>query len=392
MDKEQLVKKMEWLDDERRKDKTTISDLQKRIAKMEGQFKRSKEKDKKLNSKVTRLGVLIDKVDQYDESLEKYRSEIKKEMDSRDKRAKSREKEARKRQNVDIESMNKVVVAVQDEVNSLLLSKETMLQIQDDEGRRSKQVAELQEKMKSVDELNIEWNQNLKSIADDRRQDEKRMMVIQGELSTLMNRADEQRAKTDLVSGGQKKVEGKLTEFLDTELERRDSQTEFIEGINRKLSDQDKIWKEWTGKFSEFNKRSEILKEYVQSFEEAERSVKKAQETFDQINDQINRRINEITEMQRLGEERFRQEWASFKADDQKRWTNYTLTQEEQFRDFTRRLDRLADQSTTMEDNFQEMRDVVQNLSEQTEKLYQNFLTGLRDWLAENERFASSVR
>ena len=39
----------------------------------------------------------------------------------------------------------------------------------------------------------------------------------------------------------------------------------------------------------------------------------------------FDRRLNEITEMQRLVEERFRQEWVSFKADDQKRWTNYTL-------------------------------------------------------------------
>ena len=31
-----------------------------------------------------------------------------------------------------------------------------------------------------------------------------------------------------------------------------------------------------------------------------------------------------------LTEERFRQEWVNFKADDQKRWTNYTLAQEEQ--------------------------------------------------------------
>ena len=31
------------------------------------------------------------------------------------------------------------------------------------------------------------------------------------------------------------------------------------------------------------------------------------------------RRINEITEMERLTEERFRQEWVTFKADDQKR-------------------------------------------------------------------------
>jgi oligopeptide/dipeptide ABC transporter ATP-binding protein len=50
--------------------------------------------------------------------------------------------------------------------------------------------------------------------------------------------------------------------------------------------------------------------------------------------------IGEITEIQRLSEELFRQEWVTFKADDQKRWTNYTLAQEEQLRETSRQFDK----------------------------------------------------
>ena len=125
---------------------------------------------------------------------------------------------------------------------------------------------------------------------------------------------------------------------------------------------------------------------------EAERAVDKAREDFQEINDQINRRINEITEMQRLGEERFRQEWSTFRADDQKRWTNYTLTQDEQHREMNRRIENLMDRTTNLEENLQDLNDSVQHLSEQTEKLMQALLGGLRDWLAENERFESSIR
>jgi hypothetical protein len=63
-----------------------------------------------------------------------------------------------------------------------------------------------------------------------------------------------------------------------------------------------------------------------------------AQEAFEEITQRFDRRINEITEMQRLTEDRFRQEWVSFKADDQKRWTNYSLVQEEQQREQTATL------------------------------------------------------
>lgn len=392
MDKEQLVKRIEWLDDERRKDKGTITDLQKRLAKLEGQYERSKKKDKELNSQVTRLSVLVDKVDHYDAALEKYRADMKKEMDSRETRTKRREKDAKKRQSNDIDAINKTVEEVREELTTILKVKENMLVIQDNDTRLTKQIAEVQEKLKRVDDLDSEWNQNLRSMADDRRQDEKRAADVQGELSALRKRTDEHRAKLDLVEGGQKKGDSRLTELLEIENERKDAQFEFIEGINRKIDEQDKTWREWNKKFDEINKQSGQLKEYIQDFEETKRAVNNAREAFESITDQIGRRINEITEMQRLGEERFRQEWATFKADDQKRWTNYTLTQEEQHREFRKQLDRLADQSVTIEDNFQEIQDVVQNLSEQTEKLFQTFLTSLGDWLGENERFVGSVR
>jgi hypothetical protein len=106
----------------------------------------------------------------------------------------------------------------------------------------------------------------------------------------------------------------------------------------------------------------------------------------------MERRINEITEMQRLSEERFRQEWVTFKADDQKRWTNYTLNQEEQYRESTRQTERLVEQLTSLEDGIQEMRDVIQQQEEQTEKRLQSLLAVTRDWVAEYDRAFGRAR
>jgi uncharacterized membrane protein YccC len=94
--------------------------------------------------------------------------------------------------------------------------------------------------------------------------------------------------------------------------------------------------------------------------------------------------------MQRLGEDRFRQEWTTFKSDDQKRWVNYTLTQEEQNKENTRRHDRLNERLTTMEELLQDVQDSVEQNSEQMEKLMQGFSSVLGDWLAENDRSSDS--
>ena len=57
------------------------------------------------------------------------------------------------------------------------------------------------------------------------------------------------------------------------------------------------------------------------------------------IAERLGRRINEVAEMQRLSEGRFRQEWNDWIADDQKRWKQFTLTNDEAWRNHDKQLD-----------------------------------------------------
>src|SRR3989337_2302504 len=121
------------------------------------------------------------------------------------------------------------------------------------------------------------------------------------------------------------------------------------------------------------------------SMDETHRAVKRLKESTDELIQRVERRVNEITEVQRLAEERFRQEWVTFKADDQKRWTNYTLTQEEQTREATRGQGKLIDRLASIEDDLQEVKDIAQQLNEQVARKLQNLLALARDWVADYE-------
>jgi hypothetical protein len=107
---------------------------------------------------------------------------------------------------------------------------------------------------------------------------------------------------------------------------------------------------------------------------------------LEDLSQRVERRISEITEIQRLSEDRFRQEWVTFKADDQKRWTNYTLTQEEQRNESTRQFDKLAEQTTHIEDELQEVKDLLQQANELVEKRLQSILAIAHEWVTTYER------
>ena len=392
MDIDQFKKQVEWLDKERRSDKKTISTLQKRIEQLEGLLDKSNEFIKKTNSEVTRLGVVVTKIDKYDDALSAHRAEVKKEMDAHEKRAKRREQNAKKRQGQEIDDLGKTVAEFKQKFEAFSNLRDELIMYKEEDDRRNRLLAELKDLVDGFGTAENERNKTFRSMEEDRRQDKKRLTDLQGEVSALRKRSDEHLGKLELVTEGQRRVDNRLNELLAAENERRETQNAFVEKVNQDRAERDKTYREWSKRFDTVDEQSKNFGESLLNINEAERAVDKAREDFQEINDQINRRINEITEMQRLGEERFRQEWSTFRADDQKRWTNYTLTQDEQHREMNRRIENLTDRTTNLEENLQDLQDSVQHLSEQTEKLMQALLVGLRDWLAENERFESSIR
>ncbi|KAA3643266.1 MAG: hypothetical protein DWQ07_22380 [Chloroflexi bacterium] len=391
MDNDNLVKRVEWLDEERLNDKNTISDLLKRIAKLEGALDKANQEIKDAGSEVTRLGVMVAKVDDFDDALKLHRAEVKKELGDQEKQGKKREEEIKKVLRIETDAVNKAVEETRKELEALPKMEEQIKLRIEEEARLNKGIDGVRATIDEVLKNEKEFVRTTRSLEDDRRQDNKRLTDLQGEFSAIRKRSDESQAKIDLALEAQKKIEARQNELLAAERERREAQTEFIDKMTFAQAERERAWKDWQKRFDIVESQSTALEERLKELDVADRELVKAQQTFEELTEQLNRRINEITEIQRLGEERLRQEWATFKADDQKRWTNYTLTQDEQQKEAERQIEKLGGQATDLEDNLQELQDIVQHLSEQSEKQLQGLSAMLRDWTAENERFFSSL-
>jgi hypothetical protein len=94
--------------------------------------------------------------------------------------------------------------------------------------------------------------------------------------------------------------------------------------------------------------------------------------------------------MQRLAEDRFRQEWVTFKADDQKRWTSFTLSQDETHKDDRLSGGKLENRLSALEDLVQTQQDVLQQTKEANEQLFQGMLAQIHELLSAYERIMST--
>ncbi|MCH7479856.1 MAG: hypothetical protein IIC79_00540 [Chloroflexi bacterium] len=392
MENDQLVKRVEWLDNERLSDKTTLSELEERIDTLENTLERATQHSKELSSEITRLNVIVEKVNKFEDTLSNYGSELKKELDAQEKNRNKREREVQKTHRLELDEISKIITEFRDGLTEIEKSKKELKALKNEDERLGKSIKDANDSIEIFQKSEEKKKRSAGAVSESQLKDAKRVADLQGEVSATRKRFDEFGGKMELVLSDQRKIETRLNEIQAAEVERRDAQNAFMEQITRNQEKRERLWKDWEQRFTGIEKQSKELAAHLKNISETERAVRKAQETFEDITGQLTRRINEITEMQRLGEEKFRQEFATFKADDQKRWTNYMLTQEELLRDSGRKLERLSGQTTNLEDTVQEMQDVLQHLSDQTEKRLQTMLANMSDWVAENERFLGSMR
>jgi chromosome segregation ATPase len=392
MELEQILKHLEWLDDERRKDKDVIAKQEDRIAALEGNLSGAHQLIKDLSGDIARLSTIVSRMDNFDEAMLQQRVEVNRQIEELDKQAKKRDEEIDKVRRVEMRAVDTSIAEIRKELEAIAGLKRGIQARAEEETRLNRAIDEVRAKIQEMRRSEEEYSRTYRLIEDGRRQDSKRLIDMQGELTALRKRVDEMRGQTEVTSSNFRKVEGRLNELLTVEVERREAQAAFLDKQAIMQVEYDRTWKEWQARIETVDSQAGEIETQLQVLDATHRSVKRIKETIDELVERIERRSNEITEVQRLAEERFRQEWVTFKADDQKRWTNYTLTQEEQRSETVRNFEKLIGQVAQLEDFIQELQDLMQQMNEQSEQRLQSLLALAHEWVSTYERVEGRLR
>ncbi len=391
MDNEQITSRIEWLDGERRKDKAHIAELIKKIDRLETALEKSDKNIKGVGRDISALKVKIEKANEFGSLLNSHKKEMKKEVDSLSKTMIRREREEKKLFDADIkrimDSIDKTKTKL-DEINKI---KTDISSLESDDKQINKQIIDLDQKIRVLADHDVENGQLIKLMEEDRRKDNLRVIDLTGEISSVRKKIDDYSTRIDLYVDNQKRVDTKIDEVVKVEREREKAQMEFTENVDRQMVNRTREWKLWEKRFDDFETQISSIDPFIEKISLAERDVRKAQQAFDEITEKINRRINEITEMQRLGEERFRNEWATFRSSDHKRWTNYAMAQEEKQRESSRLIEKMEKSTSKLRDELEDIKEIQKHLLTQSEKSAQKLLDTVSEIAAESERFKKSL-
>ncbi len=392
MEFEQISKQVNWLDEERRKDKLQISSMEEHLKELEGKILPLEKRNIEIEGQIARFGAILTRFDEMDEALLQIRVETKQQFESLEKFSKKREDETEKLRRADQRSLETSIADIRKEVDQFPEVKRNIKNRVEEELRLGRLIDEVRNRVESMRRSDEEYVRSIRVLEDGRRQDSERITDLAGEASATRKKADEQGGRLELVIVANKKLETRLNELNAVETERREAISNFLNSQELREVDRERLWKEWQTRFEQVESQATEIESSLQTLDTTHRTVKRFVQTIEELTQKVERRINEISEIQRLAEERFRQEWTTFKADDQKRWTNYILTMDEQRNEAQRQHEKLADKVVNIEDEIQEIQDMLQQVNEHTEKRLQSLLAMTHEWVSSYERTVGRAR
>ncbi len=382
MEFEQIIKQLEWLDKRERDNRGGLSTLDGRLTSIEATLNSVNKQIKTLNKEFTEILPTTNRLGQFDTILSRQRADIIKLVDENDKARAGIERENTKKFQTELNDLSKGVSNLKTIFNGKEV-KGLLKEHTDKILRILNNVSDLKLLNEKVARTNDEVSHSLKAAEETRKTDLKRVADIQGEITSLRKRIDESRDKSTITADGLRNLENRFTDLIGSELERKQTQTVFLDQQSLAQIERERVWKEWKEKFSSFQKDSDT---HIKSMDEILSGAKKAQETYLDLNAKLERRINEVTEMQRLVEDRLRQEWVSFKTDDQKRWTGHSLSSEESFRDIRKDLQKSEGRITSMDNAVQILQDQMHQTTDTTEKELQELMNVVHEWMTSYQR------
>jgi predicted nucleic acid-binding Zn-ribbon protein len=381
MEFEQLIKRLDWLDQEHRSTKQAVADLQEQAAAIQSELAGVSKQLKSISKELAGTETAVKRLDQFDTFLSQQRSETSQAIEALERSLQERDGQAAARSKDELDAIHGALAALQ--TGSIPDIQRRLKSLVDEAPRTG--LNELGKRVDDVSQINQEVLRGQRAAGEVREKDLKRTADIQAELETLRKRWEVLRGQNLLLGDTVKNTEKRLGELLSTESTRSQAQTSFLEEQARSQVERERLWKDWRERNEAILKQAEHFESQIHTIDETMRAAKRAQETYHELNTKLERRINEVTELQRLGEDRLRQEWIAFKSDDQKRWTGHALASEEALRDVRKDIEKIEATVSRIDDLAQLLQDQMHQTTDTAEQQLKGLMNVVHEWKSSYE-------
>jgi hypothetical protein len=325
MDLTQLSQMVAWLDEEHRRDREEIARLDQRLQNMAIEKQEQSRRIQDLESRLASTAAQLTKFTQIEQALQQLKGELVVLLDKQVEARLTVEREAERARISDREALSRGIAEVRKELSRIGRIEEELVTRQAEDQRLGEMVLAQRVAINNVTKDLDERTRSLPYMLEQRSTDNKRIAQLQGENTELLKRTEATAARIIVAEERVQRLEKDLQKIQPIPEQLYQDQKSFIE--EQKLSDVERdrqmgIWEQAIQEQKTLVEKQIVrLREFDARYEQAGRALK----TIEEFQVSVVRDQKQVSELQRLAEERQRKELADWQAENEQRWKKESL-------------------------------------------------------------------
>jgi chromosome segregation ATPase len=370
MELSQVSQMLSWLDAERKKDRAMMATLDERIQGVTGLVEQQARRIQELDTVLTAMRAQLATMTQVDRVLEEFKTDIQSIIERRDAERKKSEREAARLRAIEIQDLSRAIGEIKKELPRITKVEDEVPTRRAEEKRLGdtlKQVAlQVDVAMKQLEER----TRGIPYLEEGRRQDNKRILQLEGDRVESSKRVDAVAARQSVLEDALSKLPPKF----DPLYERLNAQDKSIEEIRVAEFRHQQAMKAWDEEIVKFRAQMTDYGDVLARLREQAQINQKAAADLAAFQETLRQRVSEISEVERLFEERVKRTLEEEQAEHEKRWQKYSMRAEERWQDHARPHEELLDRIEEVEIAQQPVTGEIDQIRKQHEELVQHLV------------------
>lgn len=374
MEPSQVEQMLRWLDEERKRDKLQISALQERLEQQLQTIEGQSVDLERMHHDLVELRTQIRRNEELPAMIEKAYRDLNHTLEEFKLATRRERQESEQMRRAEMESVNEQLTEIDQKIRPLMRLDEPLKAREAGEQRLQGQ---LQTVANSIADLTKRTDDRLQSIVyleEQRRADTRRVGALEGEMPPLRKSLDELAIKLTHLEDSIRKIPTRVDEAVQI----AKSYDPRIEELRVADFQREQRVKQFIDQAERVNAEVIRLVEQTQKYALLYNQNKQSLDALDAFQGRIEKRQNEIAEMQRITEERLRRQWEEWQATFARDWQKRQVSEEDRWR----RQD-LATQKST---------EHMATLDEQVELYYREIVALWEEVRAAVERWGKAIQ
>ncbi len=324
----QIEQMIRWLDEERKRDKAQISALQERLEQQSQTLQSQSKEIEGLRQELVTLRTDIRRTDDYPGMIETTQRDLNSSIEALKTQVRRERLEADQNRRAEIEMLNDMIADLEKKIRPVLRYEEQLEARAAGEQRLQGQVQNVSNALSDLSKRTEDRLQSIVYLEEQRRADTRRIAELEGELPPLRKRGDELSARMVRLEDGIRKLPARVDEAIEI----AKSYEPKIEELRVADFQREQRVKKYLEQAEQVEGEVQRLVEQTQKYALLYNQNKQALDSLGAFEDRLEKRQNEIAEMQRLTEERLLRQWEEWQASFARDWQKRAVAEEDRWR------------------------------------------------------------